>query len=187
MSIVKTSFFLVYLSFGSYFYCVFRRFRESDKTKLNYLTISTILESLTKVIAYIFTFLITAVAICFVLVLYIGTIPQETIAAVPVKIIDVPKKLTKQQGKGQVLFKANCSSCHKLFKRSTGPELLGISEKYEREWLYSWIKNSQELISSGDVQAMRIYNEYKQTNMNSFPQLSNEDIDDILAYTNAYQ
>jgi len=50
------------------------------------------------------------------------------------------------------------------------------------DWLYRWIKNSQELISSGDDQAVAIYEEYNQTAMPAFPQLSDADIDDILAY-----
>lgn len=84
---------------------------------------------------------------------------------------------------GEALFKANCASCHKLYKKAVGPALYGVSEKYDREWLYSWIKNSAALIATGDAQAVAIYNEYNQSNMNAFPQLSNVDIDNILAYT----
>ena len=39
------------------------------------------------------------------------------------------------------------------------------------------------MIKSGDEQAVAIYEEYNKVAMNSFPQLSNEDIDNILAYT----
>ncbi|MDC7994671.1 c-type cytochrome [Altibacter sp. HG106] len=84
---------------------------------------------------------------------------------------------------GEALFKANCAACHKLYKRATGPALFGVGDKYDREWLYSWIKNSQELIQSGDSQAVAIFEEYNQSVMTAFPQLSNEDIDNIIAYT----
>lgn len=84
---------------------------------------------------------------------------------------------------GEALFKANCASCHKLYKKAVGPALFQVSQKYEREWLYKWIKNSAKLIASGDAQAVAVYNEYGQQNMNSFEQLSNVDIDNILAYT----
>ncbi|WP_124978844.1 c-type cytochrome [Nonlabens xiamenensis] len=84
---------------------------------------------------------------------------------------------------GKQLFNANCASCHNLYKKMTGPALFGVTKKYEREWLYKWIKNSAELIASGDPQAVAIYTEYNQKNMNAFPQLSNTDIDNILAYT----
>ncbi|MBT5596272.1 MAG: c-type cytochrome [Flavobacteriaceae bacterium] len=85
--------------------------------------------------------------------------------------------------KGKSLFNANCASCHKLNKKLIGPALKGVSSKYEKDWLYTWIKNSASLIKSGDEQAVAIYKEYNKVAMNTFPQLSNEDIDNILAYS----
>jgi mono/diheme cytochrome c family protein len=85
--------------------------------------------------------------------------------------------------KGKALFNANCAACHKLKKRAVGPALAGVSAKYDKEWLYSWIKNSTAMVKSGDAQAVAIYEEYNGSVMTSFPQLSNEDIDNILAYT----
>ncbi|MBF4986435.1 cytochrome c, partial [Nonlabens mediterrranea] len=70
-----------------------------------------------------------------------------------------------------------------LYKKAVGPALHEVSQKYDREWLYKWISNSAALIASGDAQAIAVYNEYNQTAMNAFPQLSNVDIDNILAYT----
>ena len=84
---------------------------------------------------------------------------------------------------GKKLFNANCAACHKLNKRAVGPALRGISSKYDREWLYSWIKNSTAMIKSGDAQAVAIYEEYNGSVMTSFPQFSNDDIDNIIAYT----
>ena len=83
---------------------------------------------------------------------------------------------------GKKLFNTHCASCHKVKKKSIGPALRGVSEKYDREWLYSWIKNSPAMIKSGDPQAVSIWEEYNKTAMNAFPQLSNIDIDNILTY-----
>ena len=85
--------------------------------------------------------------------------------------------------KGKSLFNSQCASCHKLNKKLIGPALRGVSAKYEKDWLYSWIKNSAAMIKSGDPQAVAIYEEYNKVAMNAFPNLSNEDIDNILAYT----
>tara|TARA_A200000159_G_C7308949_1_gene333670 strand:+ start:90 stop:1442 length:1353 start_codon:yes stop_codon:yes gene_type:complete len=85
--------------------------------------------------------------------------------------------------KGKSLYNANCASCHKLNKKLIGPALKGVSAKYDKEWLYAWIKNSAAMIKAGDEQAIAIYEEYNKVAMNAFPQLSNEDIDNILAYT----
>ena len=85
--------------------------------------------------------------------------------------------------KGKSLFNANCAACHKLNKNLIGPALAGVSAKYEKEWLYSWIKNSNAMIKSGDERAVAIWEEWNKAAMNAFPQLSNMDIDNILAYT----
>ena len=84
---------------------------------------------------------------------------------------------------GKALFNANCAACHKLDAKMTGPALRGVGDKYEKEWLYSWIKNSAEFIKSGDDRANKIFNEYAKSPMTAFPQLSTEDIDNVIAYT----
>ncbi len=84
---------------------------------------------------------------------------------------------------GKKLFNTHCAACHKLNKKAVGPALRGVSQKYDKEWLYSWIKNSAAMIKAGDAQAVAIWEEYNRTAMSAFPQLSNADIDNIIAYT----
>ena len=84
---------------------------------------------------------------------------------------------------GKALFNANCAACHALDKPMTGPALRGVAQKYDIEFLYKWIRNNTELIKAGDPTALKIYNENGQKAMTIFPQLSNADIDNILAYT----
>lgn len=83
---------------------------------------------------------------------------------------------------GRKLFKANCAACHSVgSNKLVGPGLEGVSDKYSREWLGAWIKNSGELIASGDADAQAIFNEFKKSPMP--PQAVNdEEIDAILAY-----
>ncbi|MGV4414737.1 c-type cytochrome [Chryseobacterium sp. T1] len=91
--------------------------------------------------------------------------------------------------KGQDLFKANCTACHALDKKVIGPQLGGIVEKLKKEenldtdWLHKWIKDNKALRASGDKYANKIFEEYNKTEMLAFPNLSDQDIDDILAYT----
>lgn len=84
---------------------------------------------------------------------------------------------------GKALFNSLCAACHKLDGNSIGPPLRGVTERRDIEWLQRWIKNSQSLISSGDAHAVEIFNEYNQVAMPPFPQLSDGDIENILAYT----
>ncbi len=83
---------------------------------------------------------------------------------------------------GESLFKSNCAACHKLDKKAVGPALRGVGAKYDRDWLYKWINNSQALIASGDAQAVKLFEEHNKAIMTAFPALSNSDMDNILAY-----
>ena len=91
--------------------------------------------------------------------------------------------------KGKQLFNQNCAACHALDRKMTGPALRNVEarlaedEGLDREWLNAWIKNSPGMIASGDPYALKIYAEYNQAAMTAFPTLSDQDIDDILAYT----
>jgi hypothetical protein len=73
----------------------------------------------------------------------------------------------------------------------TGPALRNVEARLDetqgldRAWLNKWIRNSAGLIKSGDAYANQIYNEYNGTAMTAFPQLSDQDITDILTYTAA--
>jgi mono/diheme cytochrome c family protein len=91
---------------------------------------------------------------------------------------------------GKQLFNANCAACHQLDKKMTGPALrfveqrLADDEGLDRDWIYAWIRNSPAVIASGDSYANKIYAEYNNAPMTAMPQLSDADINDILAYTN---
>jgi len=84
---------------------------------------------------------------------------------------------------GKALSNSQCAACHKLDGKSTGPALRGVADKRDREWLYKWIKNSSALIKAGDPLAVKVFEENDRKLMTPFPQLSNADIDNILAYT----
>lgn len=88
-----------------------------------------------------------------------------------------------RQAEGRKLFKSLCASCHKLDRKLVGPALGGVEERRENEWLLAWIKNNAELRASGDRQAIAIYEEYNGSPMTAFPQLSDDQINNILYYT----
>ena len=85
--------------------------------------------------------------------------------------------------KGKELFNANCAACHKLDAKSTGPALRDVASRREKAWLYKWIHNSSDLIKSGDADAVKVFEENNKVPMTPFPQLSEGDIDNIIAYT----
>ncbi|MEE9406637.1 MAG: c-type cytochrome [Polaribacter sp.] len=88
-----------------------------------------------------------------------------------------------RQKEGKKLFKSLCASCHKLDKKLIGPAIGGIEDRRENAWLQAWIKNNAELRASGDRDAIEIFDEYKGSNMTAFPQLTDQNVNDILYYT----
>ncbi|MCK5782607.1 MAG: c-type cytochrome [Flavobacteriales bacterium] len=86
---------------------------------------------------------------------------------------------------GKKLFNTNCAACHKLEQRLIGPPLKGVASKRDQKWLQDWIRNSAALIESGDADAKAIFEEYSSIPMTPFPNLSDQDIADIMAYTDA--
>ena len=84
---------------------------------------------------------------------------------------------------GKALFNVNCAACHKLDARATGPALRGVTGRHAHDWFYKWIANSSALIKSGDADAVKLWEENKPSVMTAFPQLSKQDVDNILAYT----
>jgi mono/diheme cytochrome c family protein len=110
--------------------------------------------------------------------------PQAATPAAPMAATATPA--TTPGGdpvKGKEIFNTNCAACHKLDAKATGPALRGVGAKYEKAWLYKWIHNSGDLIKSGDALAVKVFEENNKVPMTAFPQLSEADIDNIIAYT----
>ena len=88
---------------------------------------------------------------------------------------------------GKELFRANCATCHNKNMKSdmTGPALGGVEERwadYPKADLYSWIKGSQAMIQAGHPRATELWAQWKPNIMQNFGNLSDAQIDNILAY-----
>lgn len=90
---------------------------------------------------------------------------------------------------GEALFKGNCASCHFPHKDMTGPALQGARQRWidnsSEEQFYAWIKNSGNVIASGDAYANKLFKKWNNTAMT--PQaVTDEGIDNIFAYVESY-
>lgn len=130
---------------------------------------------------------IYSLGLAFMLTISMSTFAQEMATAAPADAMvktDAPAATGAGDAvKGKELFKSNCAACHALDKKMTGPALRGIAGKYDMPWLYKWVKNSSALIKSGDAKAVKVYEENNKSVMTAFPQLTDTDIDNIIAYT----
>src|SRR5919202_3629662 len=86
--------------------------------------------------------------------------------------------------KGKALFTNNCAQCHAVTEEVVvGPGLKGVTSRTPgKEWLHKWIRNSSAVIASGDPYAVQVFNKFNKIQMSSFPNLTDADIDGILAY-----
>ncbi|MEJ6694527.1 MAG: c-type cytochrome [Chitinophagales bacterium] len=101
-----------------------------------------------------------------------------------------------QWDNGKSLFKSQCQSCHLPDKKMTGPALQYVRQRWidnadykdktGEEWLYEWIRNNSSVLATGHTYANALYNEYDKSVMSLFPQLSDEEIDDILYYADNF-
>jgi cytochrome c2 len=90
---------------------------------------------------------------------------------------------------GKTLFRNYCGACHNRDMKTnmTGPALGGTEDRwadYPREDLYAWIRNSQAMINDGHPKAVELWDQWKPNVMNSFPALTDQEMENILAYVN---
>lgn len=83
--------------------------------------------------------------------------------------------------KGQAVFNAKgCVACHSIGKgKITGPDLLGVTERREEEWLRQWLKSPETMIYTDPI-AKEMLKEYLVPMPNQG--LSDEEIDILVEY-----
>lgn len=87
---------------------------------------------------------------------------------------------------GEGIFNANCKSCHRVEKQLVGPALKDVYDRTPSiDWIKSFVKNPAGVIASGDPYAVKLFEQFKPTMMNSFNTLKDEDIMNVLAYIKA--
>lgn len=83
---------------------------------------------------------------------------------------------------GADLFKRTCAPCHSIGGgRLVGPDLAGVTKKADKVWLTKFIKNSADVIKSGDPQAVAIGKEFNNLLMPPFGGNDNE-LSSIITY-----
>ncbi len=91
--------------------------------------------------------------------------------------------MTWAQNKGETSFKQICAACHTIGKgKLVGPDLANVDKRHQEEWLIKFIKSSQTVIKGGDKYADSIFKAYNQIPMPDRPDLSDEQIREIITY-----
>jgi cytochrome c553 len=125
--------------------------------------------------------LLCTLIICLGLSLFALVIKQENtkvVCATPIpQFICGTRSFSSSEGAsiGKQVFNTNCASCHKLDKKMTGPALRDIAQKYDSITLYNYIQGKSTKLLNRKTSGFTCV---------VFPQLTPEDISNILKYTN---
>lgn len=80
-----------------------------------------------------------------------------------------------------------CKACHTIGDgRLIGPDLKGVTERRDTDWLISFIRSSQTMIENGDELAVQLFNEYNKVPMPD-NDLTDAEIMEILEYIENYE
>ncbi|NOU47633.1 MAG: c-type cytochrome [Bacteroidales bacterium] len=92
-------------------------------------------------------------------------------------------QLKAQTPEAEKNFQA-CKVCHNISgPKLIGPTLSGILDRRDKAWIYKFVRNSTEVVQSGDAYAVKIFEENNKIPMPPH-NLTDAQIDDILAYIN---
>jgi mono/diheme cytochrome c family protein len=75
----------------------------------------------------------------------------------------------------------SCFTCHAIGKKLAGPDLIGITERRDHDWLRAWLRNTDSMLVSGDAQVKAMKDENFGARMPNF-KLQPNDIEALLHY-----
>ena len=95
------------------------------------------------------------------------------------------KRVFSQAPDGAQLFQV-CGACHTIGKgKLIGPDLYQVTQRRDREWLIKFIRNSQEVIQSGDEYAVKLFVDHNKIPMPPST-YTDEQINTVLDYIEKY-
>lgn len=86
---------------------------------------------------------------------------------------------------GERLFRTRCATCHTVTgeepENALGPDLLGVTEKRDINWLINWLRAPDQMLAKQDPIALALYAKYDNLAMPNM-RLNKQEALDLLAY-----
>jgi mono/diheme cytochrome c family protein len=83
---------------------------------------------------------------------------------------------------GKAIFTTRCSGCHNVHKIVVGPALGGVDQRRPIEWIMNFVHSSQTVIKNGDPYAVALFNKFNHVQMPDHPDLTADNIRNIVEY-----
>ncbi|MGK2906427.1 MAG: c-type cytochrome [Desulfuromonadales bacterium] len=98
---------------------------------------------------------------------YLTLLTVLMVAASVVAAQPTGAQLTKLAEEGESLFNQRCIACHTIGQgdRVTGPDLAGVTERRDQQWLIDFITNPEKLLASGDPLAIELQQKFPNLQM----------------------
>jgi len=99
-----------------------------------------------------------------------GILAGLVVAATMAAAQPTGEQLTRLAEEGEGLFRQKCSTCHTLGggDKPTGPDLAGVTERRDRQWLAAFIQDPGKLFKAKDPLAMQLLQQYNNLKMPAF-------------------
>lgn len=101
-------------------------------------------------------------------------------------VISIVNISAQDAAAGKAIFTGKCAACHNVFKKMTGPALMGLEERgkwADHKELLAWINNPAAYMAK-DPYTQGLKAEYGPM-MTGFADVTLKDVDDMVAYINA--
>jgi protein SCO1/2 len=85
--------------------------------------------------------------------------------------------------RGDYLFRTRCDSCHTIGggRKRLGPDLLGVTERRDRQWLIRWLREPDKMLEEKDPLAMELFMRFQQIAMPNL-RLDADDADALIEH-----
>lgn len=112
----------------------------------------------------------------------LGAIKLSGLLAILVIPLFLGTKLIQAGSDGAQIFQEQCAGCHTIGAGDLlGPDLLGITQQRDRQWLADFISDPGKMLSAGDPIAVALRQKYGDQTMPSLG-LSPEQVATLIAY-----
>jgi copper(I)-binding protein/cytochrome oxidase Cu insertion factor (SCO1/SenC/PrrC family) len=87
--------------------------------------------------------------------------------------------------RGEQIFRTRCATCHSVtgneLAGALGPDLLGVTQRRDMEWILNWLKAPDQMLKKEDPIAMELYKRYNNLAMPNM-RLNKEEALSLIAY-----